>query len=257
MRKVPVPAPHEDGEALAARVAGAITPRTKLLLISHVSAWNAEVLPVQAVAAAAQARGVAVLVDAAQSVGILDVDFAALGCDFLGASLHKAIGAPIASGVLLMRKEHIGRVEPLHPPSWDSPEYPMDRYEWSGAFQLAALATTGDAIRFQQEIGVSRKRARLRYLADRWQSRVRGLPRLKVLTPPAPSRSFGTAAVAIEGMSSRDLYERLRHGYGIGTQAKNGRHSPYTEAVRISPAAHASVDDVDRLADALTAIAKG
>lgn len=257
MRSVRVPGPGEDASLLVSRVVEAITPRTKLLLISHVSAWNAEVLPVKEVTAAARARGVAVLVDAAQSVGILDVDFAELGCDFLGASLHKAIGAPIASGVLVMRPEWIGRVAPLHPPSWDSGEYPMDPYEWSGAFQLAALATAGDAVRFQSEIGLARKRARLRYLADRWLPRVSALPRVRLLTPQTASRSFGTAAIAIDGLSSSALYERLRKEFGIGTQAKNGRHSPYAEAVRISPAAHATPSEVDRLAAAIETIAGG
>lgn len=255
MRTVRVPGPAEDGDALVPRVLASLTPRTKLLLISHVSAWNAEVLPVKAVTAAVRARGVAVLVDAAQSVGILDVSFEEIGCDFLGASLHKAIGAPIASGVLIMRPEHIGKVEPLHPPSWDSAEYPMDPYEWSGAFQLPALSTVGDAVRFQTAIGLDRKRARMRYLAERWQSRVSGLPRLRLLTPRVPARTFGTAAVAVDGMTSKALYERLRQDFGIATQAKNGRHSPYAEALRISPAAHARVEDVDRLADALIAIA--
>lgn len=257
LRRVAVPAPDADGDALVSRIESAITARTKLLLISTVSAWNAEVLPVKAATAAARARGVAVLVDAAQSVGILDTDFADLGCDFLGASLHKAIGAPIASGVLLMRPEHIGRVEPLHPPSWDSPEYPMDRYEWSGAFQLPALSTAGDAVRFQERIGLAQKRARLRYLGDRWQSRIAAVPRIRLLTPRDPRRSFGTAAIAVDGIASRDLYERLRKEFGIVTQVKNGRHSPYREALRISPAAHAHVDEVDRLAEALLQIARG
>ncbi len=257
LRRVTVPSPREDGQAIVSRVEASITPRTKLLLLSQVSAWNAEVLPVQAITVAARARGVAVLVDAAQSVGILDVNFEALGCDFFAASLHKAIGAPIASGVLIMRKEHIGRVEPLHPPSWDAGEHPMDRYEWSGAFQLSALATAGDAVRFQQRIGVAQKRARLRFLGDRWQSRIADAPRIKLLTPRDPQRSFGTAAVAVDGLSSRELYERLRKDFGIVTQAKNGRHSPYTEALRISPAAHARVEDADRLAEALLRIARG
>lgn len=257
LRRVAVPAPDEDGRALVSRVERAITSRTKLLLISQVSAWNAELLPVRDVTAAAKARGVAVLVDAAQSVGILDVSFEELGCDFLGASLHKAIGAPIASGVLIMKQEHIGRVEPLHPPHWESPEYPMDRYEWSGAFQLSALATAGDAVRFQERIGLAQKRARMRFLAERWISRVAEVPRIRLLTPRATERSIGAAAIAIDGIESVALQKRLREEFGILTQAKNVRHSPYTEALRISPAAHASAVEIDRLGEALVRIAQG
>src|SRR5690606_21613256 len=116
MRRVRVPGPMEDASELAARVRDAITDRTRLLLISHVSAWNGEVLPVAEVAAVARSRGVPVLLDAAQSVGIIDVNFEALGCDFMGASMHKGLAAPLPTGVLVMRPELVQQVRPLHPP---------------------------------------------------------------------------------------------------------------------------------------------
>jgi selenocysteine lyase/cysteine desulfurase len=117
MRTVRVPLPGDDG-TLPGRVAESITERTKLLLISHISAWSGEIFPVAEVTAVARSRGVAVLVDAAQSVGIIDVNFDALGCDFLGASFHKGLGAPLPTGVLTMRPERVEEVLPLHPPSW-------------------------------------------------------------------------------------------------------------------------------------------
>ena len=256
MRTVRVPAANEDRLALVARVEQAITPRTKLLLVSHVSAWSGEVLPVAEVTAAARARGVAVLVDAAQSVGVLDVHFEAMGCDFLGASLHKWLGAPVASGVLLMRREHVGRVEPLHPVSWDTGAYPIDAYTWSGTFQMPAYASVIEAIEFQRTLGAERKRARLRFLGDHWQDRLRGVPGVRLLTPRDPARSLGVASFAVEGVPSKALASHLRTRHGIGVQDKAGRHSPYGSAVRVAPAVHTTPRELDRLVAAVVEVAR-
>ncbi|MDM7921009.1 MAG: aminotransferase class V-fold PLP-dependent enzyme, partial [Pyrinomonadaceae bacterium] len=145
VKTVEVPGVEDDKLVLVERVRKAITAKTKLLLISHVSAWSGEVLPVAEVTKAARERGVAVLVDAAQSVGMLHVNFEAIGCDFLATSLHKWLGGPIATGVLIMKPEHVGKVWPLHPPSWDTSQYPMDLYEWSGSINMAANASIGEA----------------------------------------------------------------------------------------------------------------
>lgn len=251
VRTLRVPAVDEDRLALVERVVQAITPRTRLLLISHVSAWSGEVLPVAEVTAAARARGVAVLVDAAQSVGILDVDFAALGCDFLGASLHKGLGAPLPTGVLVMRPERMRDVAPLHPPSWLDPKYPMDQYEWSGTFNMAGLATATDALAFQRALGAERKRARLRRLGDYWQDRLQALPGVTVLTPRDPGRSFGPAAFAVDGLPSKALARQLRERHAILVQDKAGRHSPFANAIRVSPGAHATLEELDRLVAAV------
>jgi selenocysteine lyase/cysteine desulfurase len=251
MRTVRVPGPDEPGALLATRVAEAITPRTRLLLVSHVSAWNGEVLPVEEVTRVARARGVAVLVDAAQSLGVLDVDFARIGCDFLGASLHKWLGAPVASGVLVMRPEHAGAVRPLHPPSWDSPEHPMDPYEWSGTFNVPARAAVADALAFQARMGIARKRARLRFLGERWMDALAAEPRVRVLTPRDPARSFGVGAFRVDGIPSADLARHLRRAAGVLVQDKAGRHSPFASALRVSPPPFATPAEVDRLVAAV------
>ena len=256
MRTVPVPGPDEDRLALVERVAAAISPRTRLLLVSHVSAWSGEVLPVAEVTAAARARGVAVLVDAAQSVGMLDVSFDAIGCDFLATSLHKWLGAPVASGALVMRPEHVGVVWPLHPPSWDTTKYPMDLYEWSGTVDMAARAAIVDALAFQRTIGAARKQARMRYLGDHWQARLASEPRVRILTPRAPDRSFGVASLAVEGVASDALAKHLRERTGILVQHKAGRHSPFTSAVRVSPAPYATPAELDRFVAAIRAVVR-
>ena len=251
MRVVRVPTPTEDRLTLVARVAEAITPRTKLLLISHVSAWSGEILPVEEITAAARSRGVSVMVDAAQSVGMLDVSFDRIGCDFLVASLHKWFGAPLTSGVLVMRPEHAGKVWPLHPPSWDTKEHPMDIYEWSGTFNMAAAGSIADAIVFQRTLGAERKRSRMRYLGDYWQDRLRQEPRVRVLTPHDSARSFGVASVMVEGIPSAALQKQLRRRNNIRVQDKSGRYSPFANAVRVSPGPCATPRDLDRFVAAI------
>ena len=256
IRTVDVPAPDEDRLVLVERVENAITPRTKLLLISHVSAWNGEVLPVAEVTAAARARGVAVLVDAAQSVGVLPVDFEAIGCDFLGASLHKGVGAPMTTGVLVMRPERVPEVWPLHPPSWPTEEFPMDKYEWSGTFNMAALATIPDALTFQQELGRERKAARLRALGAYWQEQIRALPGVRMLTPTHRDRACGPASFAVDGVPSEALAKHLRLKHQLTVQDKAGRHSPFANAIRVSPAAHGLNEELDRLVAAVADVAR-
>ncbi len=256
MRVVSVPGPNESRLALVDRVAAAISPRTKLLLISHVSAWSGEILPVTEVTAAARDRGVAVLVDAAQSVGMLDVRFDEIGCDFLATSLHKWLGAPLASGALVMRPEHVERVWPLHPPSWDTTEYPMTRFTWTGTINSAAPAGVVDAIAFQRTLGADRKRARTRYLGDHWQSRLADVSKVRLLTPRDPERSFGVASFMVEGIRSEALVKHLRERKGILVQSKAGRYSPFDNAIRVSPGPYTTPDELDRLVAAVSEVAR-
>lgn len=256
VRKVRVSSADEERLALVTRVNEGITPRTKLLLISHVSAWSGEVLPVKEVTAAARQRGVAVVVDAAQSAGIIEVNFDAIGCDFLATSFHKGIGAPLPTGVLIMRPEHFGKVWPLHPPSWDTTKYPTDRYEWSGTFNIAGLVTVGDALRFQRAIGDERKGRRLRMLSAYWQDRIRHLPGAVMLTPRDPERWCGPAAFALETIGSNELAKFLRSKHNILVQSKAGRHSPFPNAIRVSPGPHAELEELDRFVEAVRAAAR-
>ncbi|MEP6787932.1 MAG: aminotransferase class V-fold PLP-dependent enzyme [Acidobacteriota bacterium] len=257
IRSVSVPTAGEDRLALVTRIKQAITPRTKLLLISHVSAWSGEILPVAEVTKAAREQGVAVLVDAAQSVGMLDVNFDQIGCDFLATSLHKWLGGPLTAGVLVMRKEHVGKVWPLHPPSWDTSQYPMDLYEWSGSINMAANASIGEAITFQQMLGSARKLSRMRYLGTHWQHKVSGDSRIEILTPPETDRSFGVASFAVKDMPSAALVRYLRKEKGILVQDKSGRYSPFANAIRVSAGPYTTPKELDGFVAALKSIVKG
>ena len=112
---VEVPVRH-SGDILAT-IVGALSSRTKLVVVDHVTAQSALVLPVAAIAAECRRRGIAVLVDGAHAPGSRPVDIGALGVDWYSANLHKWAHAPRGCGILWAAPE---RQAQLHSPivSW-------------------------------------------------------------------------------------------------------------------------------------------
>ncbi len=255
VRTVQVASGSENPHALVDRINRVATKRTKLLLISHVSAWSGEILPVQAACEAARRRNIATLVDAAQSIGILDVSLSHIGCDFMAASLHKWLAAPIGTGVLAMRSEWRDRVEPLTPSAipWT---HPMGRFEWNGTALEAGWASAGEALDFQEKIGLARKRARIGVLGAQWQDKLSDLPKVRLLTPREDGRSFGVASFAVDGVPSDKLARHLREAAGINVQDKAGKHSPFQNAIRVSPGVYTLRTEVDKLVTAVSAVAE-
>lgn len=256
VRTVNVPGRDADGGAFVRALETAVTPRTKLALLSHVSAWNGEVLPVADACAALRARNVATCIDAAQSSGFLDVNFSTLGCDFLALSWHKGMCAPIATGALAMRRRWFGVVEPLHPPTWDTGKYPIEQYAWTGSANIAGYAAIPTAISMQRQIGIGNKLARLRHLGGYWQSRLASIARVRLLTPTSTARSMGFAAFAIEGMASKDVASRLRERHRVNVQSKAERpFKPFAEAVRVTPQPYTTLQELDRFVAAVIRLA--
>ncbi|MGK2961977.1 MAG: aminotransferase class V-fold PLP-dependent enzyme [Gemmatimonadaceae bacterium] len=256
VRTVNVPERDADSAAFVHALEVAVTARTKLALLSHVSAWNGEVLPIADACAALRARNVATCVDAAQSAGFLDVNFGALGCDFLALSWHKGMCAPIATGALAMRQQWFGVVEPLHPPTWDVSKYPIEMYAWTGTANFAGYAAIPTAISVQRQIGIANKHARLRYLAEYWQSRLAAIPRIRLLTPSSPARTMGFAAFAVAGMPSKTVADQLRERHRVNVQSKAERpYKPFPESVRVTPQPYTTLRELDRFVGAVISLA--
>ena len=117
LRTVEMPYPLRDAQAVVDAVVGALTDRTKLVVMDHITAQTALVLPIARVAAECRRRGVRVLVDGAHAPGSIALDIPALGVDWYAANLHKWAHAPRSCGVLWAAPE---RQAGLHHPvtSW-------------------------------------------------------------------------------------------------------------------------------------------
>jgi len=177
---VALPFPAVDPDACVDAVAAAITARTRLALLDHVSSETALVMPLAAMAAACRARAVPVLVDGAHAPGPIEVDIAGLGVDWYAANLHKWCFAPRSCGILWAAPE---RRAGLHPGviSWGiANDDWLQEFEWTGTRDPSPWLAAPAGLDFMREVlGVAAMREynhRLawqsaQHLAERWGQR--------------------------------------------------------------------------------------
>ena len=161
--EIAIPLHPRDDEEMVDTYARAITPRTKLLLVSHMVNITGQILPVRKIADMAHAHGVAVIVDAAHSFAHVNFTLPDLDGDYLGASLHKWLCTPLGAGLLHIKKDKIRTVWPLFGDTTRADD-DIRKLERIGTHPSWTMLTISDAIRFHTMIGAARKEARLRYL---------------------------------------------------------------------------------------------
>ncbi|HEY0944652.1 MAG TPA: aminotransferase class V-fold PLP-dependent enzyme [Opitutaceae bacterium] len=231
LRKVAVPLHPASDEEIVERFAAAMTPRTRLLHVTHMINLTGHVLPVRKICDMAHARGAEVVVDAAHSFAHVDFKVPDLDCDYLGVSLHKWLCAPLGLGLLYVRREKIAKVWPLLADR-RQPADNIRKLEHLGTRPESAHLGLVEAIRFHETLGGARKAARLRYLHRAWADVVRPLPRVRVLTPSDPARHGAVGNLAIDGVAPKELAAYWMDSYNIFTAPVD---HPVVRGVRVTP----------------------
>ncbi len=272
MNTRPVPMPiDEDGVPRWETLELLLTPRTKLVSIGHVSNVTGCIAPVAEVVHAAHARGIPVLLDAAQSISHMAVDVKKLDVDFLAASSHKAFG-PSGVGILYAKREQL-RGFPLYQvgggmvalnedvlgpaPSHMVPRDVPFRFE-AGTPAIEATIGFGAAIRWMRALGMATIRehdmAQARYLV----ARLREIPGVRVLAadmPPERRIALATFVVDAPGMTQENVARALGDMYGVCVSG--GHHCAHVlharvhleGTVRASPHVFNTTEDIDRLVE--------
>ncbi len=164
MKQATLPFPRPDDDAILASIQAALTPRTKLAVIDHITSSSAMLLPLARIVAACHAAGVPVLVDGAHGPGQVELDLAALDADWYAGNCHKWLAA--AKGCAFLWARH-DRQADLHP-SVISHGYNQGfaaEFDWTGTWDPSAYLSVTAALDFHARLGGSALRARNAALA--------------------------------------------------------------------------------------------
>ena len=147
----PFPVQGDPIEAYVDAVERALTPRTRLAILDHISSNTALTLPVAAMTARCKARGVPVLVDGAHAPGAIALDIAALGADWVVGNLHKWAFAPRACGFLWVAPAHRAAI---HPPtiSWGLDVGLAQEFDWTGTRDPSAMLSAPAGLAFMRDV---------------------------------------------------------------------------------------------------------
>ena len=247
LKQIPFPVPPPSQDDLANRIEQAITPRTKVIHICHITNLTGQIFPVKKICQMARARGIEVIVDGAHAYAHFPFTRDELDCDYYGTSLHKWLTAPIGTGFLYVRKAKIEKIWPMMaaPPEMNAN---IRKFEEIGTHPAANHNAIAEAVSFLESIGGARKAARLRYLRDRWAKRLERVPGVKILTPYDPAQSCGLASFTPGqldvGKVTGYLYEKHRI---IVTAIAH----PEFNCLRITPNVYTTLGEIDRFADAM------
>ena len=244
--------PSEDEDYMVRQYVNAFTSRTKVVHITHVINWNGQIIPVKKIADEAHKRGIKVIVDGAHSFAHFDFKIPELGADYFATSLHKWLYAPIGSGMLYVKKEHIAPLYPLfaagHPK-----EDNIRKFEALGTRPFFIEQAIGKAIDFHELLGIERKMKRLHYLKNYWMKKVKEIPGVKLNTSLDPRWGCAIGNVIVEGKTPAALDSYLLDKYKVHTV---GIEWENIKGIRVTPNVYTTTKDLDVLVEGITQFAK-
>jgi selenocysteine lyase/cysteine desulfurase len=230
----------------------AITPRTKLILMSHQINLTGQIMPVKQVCEMARAKGIETIVDGAHSFNQFAFKRDDLGCDYFGTSLHKWTYAPKGTGMLYVKKDKIPKVWALMA-SEDKNKNDIRKFEEIGTHSAAMRLAIGEAILFNNAIGAKRKEERLRYLSRYWMNKLKDVPKIGFNTSFDPAQSCAIANFKIDGIDPVAIGGYLMSKHHIFTTPIV---HPEFSGIRITPNVYTTLWELDRFCDAVEKVAK-
>lgn len=205
VKKFTLPKPPKDPAEILSVINDALTPRTRVIFVSHITTVTGVVLPAKEIAALARSKGIISAFDGAHVTGMMRLNLHELGCDLYSSSPHKWLQAPKGTGFLYVRDEMIDRLwNTIATEGWDEPKLRAHRFQRIGSSNVPALAGLRAALEFANGIGLDRIEQRQRQLADYIHSEMmrRGA---ESWTSPNPALRGAIATVNVPPIKRMDL----------------------------------------------------
>jgi len=251
----PIPTPLETEEKFIEDFWRGVTPRTRVICLSHITSPTAIIFPVKEIIQRAREKGILTIIDGAHVPGQITIQLDSLGADFYGGNLHKWLCAPKGVGFLYAGPEVQHLLKPLVV-SWgyesETPSHSpfIDYNEWWGTRDIAAFLAVPAAIQFQQENNWDEVRESCHQLVGEAQRRMCELTSLAPLHSSADAWYAQMAAAPLPADTDIawlkiQLYDEYR--IEIPLVEWNGN-----KLVRISVQGYNSPRDIDKLCRALT-----
>jgi len=253
-KQVKFTVPPPSMEYLAKQVEDAVTPRTKVIHICHMTNRTGQIFPVREICRKARARGIEVIIDGAHSFAQFPFKRDELECDYFGTSLHKWLLAPIGTGMLYVKRDKIPKIWPMMGAE-ESLRADIRKFEQVGTHPASQRNAITEAVNFHESIGAERKAERFRYLRKRWADRLRGLPGVRMLNSEDPAQSCAIGFVSVKGVDATKLVGYLWNKHRIWTTAivTPGEY----EGLRVTPNVYTTLEEIDEFAAVMEKVAKG
>ncbi len=243
-----IPFPLISPADVVAAIAGALTRRTRLLVVDHVTSETGLVMPIEDIVRLARERNIPVLVDGAHAPGMLPVKLDQLDATWYAGNCHKWIGAPRGCGFLWTYRDFQSRLRPTTISHFVNDGYTA-AFDWPGTKDFTAWLSLPAALNYRAGLGEAeiyaycrRLTARAaRILSDTWQSDI-GSPRgmmgfIATVALPSPTRATPQTALRLRKIFRDD------HNLETFVKAIDGRFW-----VRVSAYVYNEISEYERLA---------
>jgi selenocysteine lyase/cysteine desulfurase len=240
--------PHPGADYYVEAFSKAISPRTKLVAITHVTASAGDLLPAREICRVARERGALSLVDAAQSFGVLDIDLSEMQPDFFTGSAHKWPCGPREVGVLYVNRGVQDRLAPSIISLYAGATGISKTHGALGQRDEAAMIGFGEALAFQAKIGRAAIEARSRALAMRLARGLRTIRGVTMWTSADPARSAAIVTFQPGALEPARLGTTLYATDRIACSTRGGADRP---GLRLSPHFYNLESEIDRAVEAI------
>jgi cysteine desulfurase/selenocysteine lyase len=255
----------DDGQLEMESVRRALTPKTKVVAVTLMSNVLGTITPAAEIVRAAHAQRALVLLDGAQAVPHMPVDFAGLGGDVLVASAHKMLG-PTGVGVLAAKPELLESMEPflgggemisdvqLTSATWNDIPWKFE----AGTPNIAGVIAFGEALAYLERLGMANVRQHELDLTRYALERLAGVPGITLYGPRDAAQRGGAVSFNLDGLHPHDVGTVL-DGEGVAVRAGHHCAKPLMRRLGVAATVRASSyvyntrEEVDRLVEAVRA----
>jgi selenocysteine lyase/cysteine desulfurase len=251
VKELPLESAYAGGpEEIMRLFESALTPRTKVVMFSHITTGLGALLPARELCALARSRGALAIVDGAQAVGQIQVDVRALGCDAYVGSPHKWMMAPKGTGFMYVRRDVQDRFwTTLASYQWDNHQDGAFRFMQYGTGSVPVVEGLSAAVNFIQKIGMARIERWDASLTKRLRDGLAKTPGVRLSSPADPRLTAAITTFRVDGVRAKALQDALWEKR-VRVRAQNEERG-----VRLSAHLYVSPADIDTVLDVTRGVA--